>query len=323
MTQQKFEQENTERWDETDILLRSADRSRWNAELERLPHLYRRLCADAALARHRDYGEKLCARLNDLVIRSREALTRGRGAAAAGAKTALWGAFARSVRREWRLVLLNLLLFWGPFLAMIAAASYEERWIFAVLGDEEMRQLDGMYGQDSPLEFLREEFGSDFMMFGFYIYNNVSIGLRMIAAGALAAVGAAFITAYQGVVIGAMAGYVHYAGNLERFYTFVAGHSSFELTGLILCGVAGMRLGLAFLKPGALSRGEAMREAAREALPLIYGGPLLVFLAAFIEGFWSASDYAPPPVKIAAGLGLWVLLLLYFLLAGRGREHEA
>ncbi|MES2708907.1 MAG: stage II sporulation protein M [Verrucomicrobiota bacterium] len=319
MNQHRFETDNAPRWEETGHLVTLAEKRQWTPELERLPALFRQLCADLSLAQHRMYGAKLCGELNRLVLRARNVLSRSGTGETGGTGGSLWATFPRAVRREWRLLIVNMLLFWVPFLAFIAAAHYNERWIFAVLKDQDMSNLDRMYGQENAGAFLRDKFGSDFGMFGFYVYNNISIGLRTIAGGVLATVGAVFSTALQGVLLGASFGYVHYSGNTERFYPFVAGHSSFELMGLILCGVAGTRLGMAVIHPGVLSRAEALKVTARRALPIIYGGPLLVLLAAFVEGFWSASS-APPELKLAVGAALWLLLAAYLLLAGRERR---
>ena len=185
-----------------------------------------------------------------------------------------------------------------------------------------MRMMDGMYGKDDPTEFMRGEFGSDFGMFGFYVQHNITIGLNIAGAGLLAMIGAIFALGFQGLIIGAMEGYVHYAGNPERFYAFVAGHSAFELTGIIICGVAGMLLGQAVLKPGRHTRGAALAVAGKRALPLIYGGALLVFFAAFIEGFWSAGP-AAPQTKYAVGIANALALTLYLTLCGRKGAREA
>ncbi|RYD35172.1 MAG: stage II sporulation protein M [Verrucomicrobiaceae bacterium] len=321
MKQNRFEEENEARWQETRLLVELAEKGRWSSEMERLPTLHRQLCADLSLAQHRMYGSRLCARLNDLVLRSRDALSRSIPGGGDRSTGNVWKSFPRAVRREWRLVLLNMLLFWVPFFAFIAAAHHNERWIFAVLDEGTMSGLDEMYGQSAGGMLTRGSHGQDFGMFGFYIYNNISIGLRTIAGGVLATVGAVLSVALQGIVLGASFGYVHYAGNTERFYPFVAGHSSFELMGLVLCGVAGTRLGMAVIHPGVLSRTEALKMTARRALPIIYGGPILILLAAFVEGFWSASA-APAQLKITVGAVLWILLTAYLSLAGRGGQHE-
>lgn len=322
MTQLRFEQEHSPRWDATEALLEAARKRRWTPDQVKLPGLYRQLCADLSLAQHRMYGARLCGRLNELVIQTREVLTRGALTDRRDHPARLWSSCPRAVRREWRLFWLNMLLFWGPFFAFILAAYYNERWIFAVLDEGTMESLDGMYGTESPMDHLRGKFGSDFAMFAFYVNHNIGIGLRTIAGGVLATLGAVVSTAQQGILLGAMFGYVHYAGHTGRFYTFVAGHSSFELMGLIICGVAGSRLGMAVLNPGSLSRAEALKVTSRQALPLIYGGPLLLLAAALVEGFWSASA-APAQLKLIVGITLWVLLAAWLLFAGRGRSDEA
>ena len=48
--------------------------------------------------------------------------------------------------------------------------------------------MDGMYGEHDATDFMRDEFGSDFGMFGHYVMNNTSIGLRMAGAGLLVSV---------------------------------------------------------------------------------------------------------------------------------------
>jgi uncharacterized membrane protein SpoIIM required for sporulation len=80
--------------------------------------------------------------------------------------------------------------------------------------------------------------------------------------------------------------------------------------------MAGMRIGLAILRPGRLPRTRALAEASKQALPLIYGAALLTTLAAVVEGFWSAQRI-PYEWKYAAGIAGWLLCALYFLMAGR------
>ena len=84
-----------------------------------------------------------------------------------------------------------------------------------------------------------------------------------------------------------------------------------------VAGMAGMRLGLGVLKPGRLPRGRAMAEAAKKALPLVYGAGVMTALAAVVEGFWSA-EAINVQVKYGVGIAGWVLHVAYFLLMGRG-----
>ena len=76
------------------------------------------------------------------------------------------------------------------------------------------------------------------MMFCFYIWNNVAIDFRIFAGGIAAGAGTMFFLLFNGLHIGAAAGYVNVACDPESFWSFVAGHSSFELLGMVVAGVA-------------------------------------------------------------------------------------
>jgi hypothetical protein len=47
---------------------------------------------------------------------------------------------------------------------------------------------------------------------------------------------------------------------------------------------------------------------------------LMLFLAAVIEAFWSSRHGLGFSVHYIAGAALWILLLCYFLFAGRGKK---
>jgi uncharacterized membrane protein SpoIIM required for sporulation len=132
-------------------------------------------------------------------------------------------------------------------------------------------------------------------------------------------VGSAWFLGANGVVIGAVAGYLTQAGFGTPFWSFVAGHSAPELLAIVLSGAAGFKLGLAVIAPGNASRKSALVAAARPAVRLMYGAAMMFLGAAFIEAFWSPLTEVPFDVKIGAGIAAWAVLLAYFLLGGRAR----
>jgi uncharacterized membrane protein SpoIIM required for sporulation len=154
-------------------------------------------------------------------------------------------------------------------------------------------------------------------MFGYYIYNNIGLGFRTFAGGVLLGIGSAFMLVLNGVFIGAASGYLTARGFIETFYTFIAGHGAFELTGIVLAGVAGLKLGWAVVAPGRSSRVESLRQAAAGGVRLILGVAALLVLAAFIEAFWSSNRTIPADIKYAAGAIGWLLVSLYLTRAGR------
>lgn len=323
MTSGDFEHRNQERWAEYERLVERLEKRGVVADAGQMPRRFRELCVDLSLAESRMYGARITERLNTLVIRGYELIYRTRRGGWAHAVAFVTAEFPQTVRREWRLFGLCNLVFWLPFLAMMLSSLHDIRWIQAVLGAGGMTAMEQMYGgREQQIEHLRSEYGSNFMMFCFYIYHNVAIDFRIFAGGMAAGLGTLFFLAFNGLHLGASAGYVNHACNPESFWSFVAGHSSFELLGMTVSGMAGMRLGLAVLRPGRLPRVRALAEASRQALPLIYGAALMTTLAAVIEGFWSAQRI-PVEAKYAFGIGGWILCAVYFLLAGRGDGHAA
>jgi uncharacterized membrane protein SpoIIM required for sporulation len=323
MTAGDFEHKNRERWSEYEALVTLLEKGKADPTAEQLPRRFRELCLDLSLAESRMYGSRLTERLNALVIRGYETIYRTRRGSMEAIVALVAVKFPQAVRAEWRLFWLCSLVFWLPFFALMLAAEYDIRWIQAVLGSAGMASMEEMYsGRDQQISHLRSEYGSNFMMFCFYIYNNVGIDFRIFAGGMLAGLGTLFYLLFNGVSLGASAGYVNHACNPESFWSFVAGHSSFELLGMIVSGMAGLRLGLAILRPGRLPRVRALAEASKQAMPLIYGAAIMTTLAAVVEGFWSAQPL-PSNLKYAVGVVVWLLHISYFLLAGRGTERAA
>ena len=96
---------------------------------------------------------------------------------------------------------------------------------------------------------------------------------------------------FNGLHIGATFGHISQLGFGENLFSFVAGHGSFELTAIVLCGGAGLKVGYALLNPGSYKRILAVQLAAKEAIKIVYGAALMLLFAAFIEAYWSPMDY--------------------------------
>jgi uncharacterized membrane protein SpoIIM required for sporulation len=154
-------------------------------------------------------------------------------------------------------------------------------------------------------------------MFFYYVGNNLGVDIRTFAGGILFGIGSLFIVIYNGLAIGAVAAHITNAGFGETFWPFVIGHGSFELTAAVLSGVAGMRMGLALIVTGQRTRADALRDAARGMVPLLYGIGVMTVLAAVIEALWSGQPAIPANVRYAVGAGLWAVVIAWLALGGR------
>lgn len=280
-----------------------------------LPAAYRRLGQQLAIARSRRYGGSLIVRLNQLALRAYQQIYRAPQRSWRATLQFLAADFPRRVRADAKLFWLCAALFYLPLFGMAFAVYRSPELVYSLLPPELVADLEAMY---APGKIAADRGAADdLMMFGHYVRNNVGIGFRAFASGILLGVGSAFMLLLNGLFIGAVSGYLTSRGFVETFYTFVAGHGAFELTGIVLAGVAGLKLGWAVVAPGRSSRTLALRQAAAGGVRLIVGVAALLVLAAFVEAFWSSNRAIPAEIKYAAGATGWLLVVLYFTLAGR------
>jgi len=316
MRQHQFEAAHAAEWQEFEAFLENPGKSPFPAE--EMPPRYRRICQSLALAADRQYSPELVDRLNQLALRGHHALYRNRRRESQRVLEFLLAGFPALVRAEWRLVLAASLLFFGPLLGLIAVLQAYPEFVHYLLAPEQIANFHQMYDPANHRLGSREA-DSSLMMFGFYLWNNIRIGFQTFAGGLLAGVGSIWFLAANGVVIGAVAGYLTQIGYTQTFWSFVAGHSSLELLAIAIAGAAGLRLGMAVISPGNCSRRAALVAAAKPAVRLMYGAAMMFLAAAFVEAFWSPITEFGFQTKIIAGAAGWAILLGYFLLAGRAR----
>jgi len=316
MRQHQFEESHAREWMEFEQFLDQPKKSQFPPA--EMPQRYRRICQHLALAADRQYSPELVDRLNRLALRGHHALYRNRRRQSQRVFEFLLAGFPALVRAEWRLVLAAALLFFGPLLALIAVLQSYPEFVHYLLEPGQIASFHQMYDPANRRLGSREA-DSSLMMFGFYIWNNIRIGFQTFAGGLAAGVGSIWFLGANGVVIGAVAGYLTQVGYTQTFWSFVAGHSSLELLAIVFSGAAGLRLGMALIAPGNVSRRAALVAAARPAVRLMYGAAMMFLAAAFVEAFWSPITEVPFQTKIAVGAAGWALLLLYFVFAGRAR----
>jgi uncharacterized membrane protein SpoIIM required for sporulation len=158
---------------------------------------------------------------------------------------------------------------------------------------------------------------TDWAMFGYYIRNNVGVAFQCFAGGLFVGLGSIFFLAVNGAFGGALAGYLTERGLGSTFYSFVATHSAFELTAIVLAGAAGLRLGHSLLAPGRLTRVHALILASRDAVVIVYGVTAMLIVAAGVEAFWSSANWLSPTLKYGVASLCWAAVFGYFIFQGR------
>ncbi|RLU03026.1 MAG: stage II sporulation protein M [Ketobacter sp.] len=321
MKQELFEQNNAQQWQrfETKLeTLESLRRKDKSADVSGFAEQYRQVCHHLALAQERQYSPYLIDRLNQLALRGHQQLYRSHTNILYNIVYFILVGFPAAVRREIVFVSIAGGLFFGSLLLMAVLTYFNPSLVYSVYPEENVMDFTEMYDPASKARMEQSRTAADdFTMFGFYIKNNIGIGFQTFASGFLLGAGAIFNLLFNGIAIGAVMGYLTELGYTDTFFPFVIGHGAFELTGIAIAGAAGLKLGYGLLCPGRLSRKQSLIQAAREAMPLVYGVFFMLLIAAFIEAFWSSSSYLSITAKYTAGASFWLLVLSYFALGAR------
>jgi uncharacterized membrane protein SpoIIM required for sporulation len=328
MRREEFVASNVRAWDRLESLLLHLESRRRRGiralELSERPPdpaefdaLYRQTCRHLALARQRRYGDDLVARLNDLALRSYRQLYGVRPGLASGLAALVFRTIPATVRAHGMAVAIAGAAFLLPFASIIGAVLQEPSIARAVLPGDDLRHYERMYDPSSTHYARDRESDGNLHMFGFYIWNNVGIAFRTFGWGLPGGVGSLFVLVFNGLVLGTTTAHVAARGYGETFFPFVAGHTPFEFSGIVLSGAAGLQLGWALLAPGRLTRAESLRRAGRDGAVMMGGAFLLLILAAFIEAYWSPRHSIPAAGRYVFGGCMTLLLASWILRAPR------
>ena len=325
MTEQNFIRRRGKVWSEFAVLVRGNGRRLSKGSLQFLKS-FREITQDLNTAKANGFDPAIIEKLNTLVNEGNQILYSRRGWSVKTLVHFIIKTFPQRVRSHWKGILAVTLLFYGlafffgllcfrfPGISKELVSAYE------------LSQYEDMYDPEN-VHFLKpREVSGDADMFGFYIFNNISIAFRTFAGGIFAGFGSLLILCINGVQSGIIEGHLIHTGYAKTLIPFIIAHSALELTAIIFSAYSGMFLGYRFFVTNGLSRGASIKRAGQDVLPIIAGSALMLFIAAAIEAFWSSKHTFPFALRIGAGIFVWILVLSYFLFSGRvsakGKNNE-
>jgi uncharacterized membrane protein SpoIIM required for sporulation len=318
VNEQNFIRNRKQFWDEFEGVINGGTRE-IRAYARRFPRSFREITQDLNTAKAHGFDPALVTRLNYLALEGNQILYGDRTWSLKDAAGFIFRTFPRAVRAQWRGLGISHLIFYGLAFFFFFLCLRFPSLAYELIPETQLMDLEDMYNPESGYYLTPRDVSSDADMFGFYIYNNISIAFRTFAGGILAGVGSILILCFNGIFLGAAAGHLVNQGFGAAFFPFIIAHSAFELTAVVLSAQAGLLLGFRLFVTHGLSRGASIRRAGKTAVPLIAGSALLLVLAAVIEAFWSSRHLMPPAIRYGAGAAAWALVIGYFTLMGRDK----
>lgn len=311
MTPADFVKRRKGNWDALEQIIyttgRIKRRNAQPADLSRFADLYRSVCADLARARAQGFPDDLVDYLNSLAARGHNAFYVAPPARLSRFFEFFTKTFPETVHRNARYVLAGLCFFYLPMIGMVALSQVNPDMLFELIPKSTLESMEKMHSKGHAQG--RSE-STDAAMTGFYVKNNVGIAFQCFAMGVFFGLGSIVVLLFNGVVIGAVFGFVSGTGSGMNLISFAVAHGPFELTAIGLAGAAGLRLGLGAVITGARRRRDSLILAGRDAIRLVLGAGAMLVVAALIEGFFSPSSL-PAAIKFAFGAISLVFLIWY------------
>lgn len=317
MSARQFRQQRQQSWSRFSTLVNRVDSRGWRKlkpqETSEYSRLFREICHDLSVARSREFGTTTTTYLNDLVARGHNCFYKSRTGRLADFIQFLAVGFPRVFRKNIGYFLAASALFFLPLVISWYVIQNDPSLAPRVLPSQTLDGMEAMYDSDEGLGFGSERA----LMGGFYVRNNVGIALQCFAHGILVGLGTIYVLLTNGIQLGAISGYLIAKGHSQLFLGFVVSHGSFELTAIAVSGGAGLMLAHAIIHPGQRTRLESLRVQGLEAVQIAAGAGAMLMVAAMIEAFWSPAP-VPEAVKYSGAGLLWLLVILYLTLGGRG-----
>lgn len=272
---------------------------------------YRAVVADLALARRRYPGDPVVDRLERLALAGRQAIYSERAGRA--------GALVEFVSHGyWRLVI------GAPGVLAVAVLAWMVPCVVAaVWGVHDPAAALGLVpgafqgaAHPHPRHLPAGAANQAFLSSSIFI-NNIGVTFVAFAGGLTLGLVTVALLAYNGILLGVLAGITIQAGNFTLFLRYVLPHGMLELSCISVAGAAGLRLAWAMIDPGVLPRDVSLRRAARPAVALVLGTAPWLVVAGLTEG-----SVTPRGLPLAAALAVGVALFSVYwgLVVARGRR---
>jgi uncharacterized membrane protein SpoIIM required for sporulation len=316
MTQQNFIEKRQSDWQEMEKII-AGGASRLKKQAAWFPLAFRRISGDLNTAKSGGFDPSLIDRLNRLTMEGNQLLYSREPLSLLTFVHFIFRRFPQAVREHWRSFCVCFFIFFGLALLSALICIRFPDFVYELMSKRNAASLEEMYNPQAEHFLKPRNVSGDADMFGYYIYNNITIAFRSFAGGIIGGIGSLFILAFNGIFVGVAAAHLINKGYAETFFSFTSGHSAFELIALVLAAQGGLLLGFRFFFTQGLSRGASIREAGRSALPIIGGAAFMLVLAATIEAFWSSRHEIASPYHFAFGAVMVVLVSLWLFCAGR------
>jgi uncharacterized membrane protein SpoIIM required for sporulation/uncharacterized RDD family membrane protein YckC len=264
---------------------------------------YRKLACDLARARSMGRHSSVVRHLNALTVRAHNVLYRRLLAEDQPASMPWAKRFPLAVRAHLGAVGVSALLLFGPAVASFVAVQIRPELGYDLVPsaffDFQPARAESLH--DIP-SLARPVVASSI------VTNNIQVTFLAFGFGLTAGIGTAFLLVFNGIQLGAIAGWMTARGTSGALWGWIMPHGGTELLAIVLAGGAGFALARAIIAPGELRRATALQRVAVSALTIELGVMVMLVFAGMIEGFVSPSS-----IGFVARIAVFAFSLVFWI----------
>lgn len=308
-------------WQRLELMTRQAgSRNRLKGEeLVEMMSLYRKASADLALVRGASANPELAYWLNGVVSKAYSQLYRApRVGFLTALQRAIWKAADTARRRQGPILFATILFFVMAIASVIMVSIFPQAREVLVPSAFES-SFDSWKAGMHPARTGSESIAAS----GFYLQNNTMVAIATNAL-TVATCGLWGINALwqNGGILGILAKEVAEAGHLGFLIGSILPHGISEMGGIFVSCGAGFLMAGAVIRPGRLSRFEAIRRAGKDAGILMLLSIFMIGISAPIEGFFSFNPAIPLWAKYLFAAVHFAAWMAFFTGYGRKAPPE-
>jgi uncharacterized membrane protein SpoIIM required for sporulation len=276
-------------------------------QAQRYVDRYRAIARDLAGARRLLPGTRAAAALEALYLNAHASMDRSTPHSWAGVRRVLFEEIPAAVcELRVRILTMALLMLLFALAGYWLIATYPELVTLIASGKMIDSVQHGKLWTDGILNITPSS-----VMSVRILSNNIVVTLFAFCTGIFFGLGAFYITAINGVLLGSAFAFTRQYGLDGELLKFVAAHGPVELSVICIAGAAGSALGEALIRPSAPTRRESFQHAAAKMGRVLIGCALLLIVCGFIEGFVSPDPHVSLGVRALIGISWWLVMLLF------------
>ena len=305
---ERFVKERREYWGKMSQIILKIEKKGYKSlsteEIIEFPNLYRKIATDSEIAKTLNLSPDTIEYVQELVKYAHNILYSVKMDKLENIKRLIFEDFPKAFLSNFYSILTIFLLFFGTGVIVFFYTYNNPEFIKEILPEYFIQVLKESYQQG-----IERNINENIYMAAYYIYNNISIAFMSFILGVTFGIGTVATVVYNSVIIGSIAGYLVFFGYSYNFLNFVIAHSAFELLGITLTSGAGFAIGFSLIRATEEKRSIVLRKKVKEVMPILITGSFFILIAAFIEGFISASN-----IKLNIKIMIFILSLFFIFI---------